>query len=615
MTAVAERRPDDVPLRPADRSGAPRTSGLSRPADIALTLAAVGGLLCLLMAGAGVVFGLTTLIVRTDSMTPTAPAGSIALAQKVSGPQLQVGDIVSVRSPYGPRVMHRVVAVTARSQVAATVVLKGDANAAPDPAPYVVGTGDRVSLVIPGAGYVLSWVSSPAGRVLGALVAIALLAWAFGRTRAPEEERGGPRPVGRHRATPAATSTAVAVTVLVAVTAMTVQAAPARAALTVTATTRSTHASNGFAAFMPAGLRCSTTSVLTLSDAVLSWTGVGPGYAYLLTFYTGPGATGPVKTNQLLPAAAAGATVSYTPTAADVTRLVGTGEQYVWLRTVRLSDGMLSGRVLFTGMWVVPLTGRRICTITGNVATTAAPPQSYTVTSSAAALRLAQAAPTVESTGSPGTSTGSPGTSTGSPGTSTGSPGPSTETTTPTSTTGSTPTTTPSDAVTSTTSSSTTPPSSSTPPPGDSTTSIPGSTSGDAPASASPPDTDPISGGSPSPVSTVVSGSGRFIAELAQTGLSGTLVIRSALQPTALFTRAVPADAAIAWAGDRLFITDSRGVEVLEQSSSGWTVVAASGSDAPAPTGPSTTAGEPASTPVQVAPAAAATSSDPPGSG
>lgn len=111
---------------------------------------------CLLaLLGAGLIAGYRPVVLTTASMSPTAPAGSLLIAETVEPESVSVGDILVMRRPSGVVVTHRVVERVDRDGLV-MVRTKGDANEDADPAPYsVVGTHRRSEWVIPSAGKVL----------------------------------------------------------------------------------------------------------------------------------------------------------------------------------------------------------------------------------------------------------------------------------------------------------------------------------------------------------------------------------------------------------------------------------------------------------------------------
>ncbi len=81
--------------------------------------------------------GGSALTVRTGSMAPTLPVGSLVVDRPVRASDVQLGDIVTYeRSVAGERglVTHRVVAIT-RTSGGRTFTVRGDANPVADPEP------------------------------------------------------------------------------------------------------------------------------------------------------------------------------------------------------------------------------------------------------------------------------------------------------------------------------------------------------------------------------------------------------------------------------------------------------------------------------------------------
>lgn len=158
--------------------------------QVALTLGAVVGVLCLVVTVAGFAFGVRPLVFLSGSMSPTIDTGALAIARTVPAEDLRVGDIVSVPTPAGQRVTHRIVDVQ-RLDGQATLRLKGDANEAVDAAPYQVVNADVVLFSVPEVGFLLAWLTSPVGLILLGLYAAMLLSVLL---------RGTPAVAGGHRA-------------------------------------------------------------------------------------------------------------------------------------------------------------------------------------------------------------------------------------------------------------------------------------------------------------------------------------------------------------------------------------------------------------------------------
>ena len=164
---------------PAARAGVGRAGRRTAAVlgEIALTVAAVLGLA---MAGVTVVAartGVRPLVVRSGSMEPTIPTGSMVLVQRVAAAEIAVGDVVAVERPDHTRVTHRVVGLERRGETA-ELTLKGDANEDADPAPVSVVEADRLIRQVPEVGRFAAWLATaPGGFVIGCLLtAVTMLA-------------------------------------------------------------------------------------------------------------------------------------------------------------------------------------------------------------------------------------------------------------------------------------------------------------------------------------------------------------------------------------------------------------------------------------------------------
>lgn len=138
-----------------------------------LTLGALLGVVCIIVAIASLCFGIKPYVVMSGSMSPAIAAGDLVLAKHVSTAEVEVGDVVTV-DVGGDHVTHRVESIEPNGDRVA-LVLKGDANETADPTPYAVATADVVVFDVPRAGYVVGWLQSPLGLALSAgLVLLAL---------------------------------------------------------------------------------------------------------------------------------------------------------------------------------------------------------------------------------------------------------------------------------------------------------------------------------------------------------------------------------------------------------------------------------------------------------
>jgi signal peptidase len=117
-------------------------------------------------------FPYQALVVRSGSMAPTIPTGSVVFYHKVAAAKVKVGQVIVFARPgqTGERVTHRVYKIST-GPTGRFFETKGDANGAPDdwriPA---VGTGWVAGFHVPIAGYVLADLQSTTARLLLLLI-------------------------------------------------------------------------------------------------------------------------------------------------------------------------------------------------------------------------------------------------------------------------------------------------------------------------------------------------------------------------------------------------------------------------------------------------------------
>jgi len=189
-----------------------------------LTLAAAGGLLCIILVILAGVFNVTLIMFKTGSMSPAIPAGSLAVVRLIPASEAHVGDVVTVDRPGALPVTHRVTSVTPDG-ASSVLTLKGDANDTPDPSPYTVTHVRVVLFAVPQLAYVVVAASEPLVLGVTTCATAALVTWAFWPRQGvsvPHRRKGR----GRHVAG-AGPGIAILVALLVSVSA---PAAPARAA-------------------------------------------------------------------------------------------------------------------------------------------------------------------------------------------------------------------------------------------------------------------------------------------------------------------------------------------------------------------------------------------------
>ncbi|MHA7306636.1 signal peptidase I [Arthrobacter sp. TMN-49] len=170
-----------------------------RAADALLTVAAIGGLACVILVLMALFLHITLIMFKTGSMSPTIPAGSLAIVRQIPASEIKVGDVVTVDRPQTLPITHRVVSIAPAPGNDISITLRGDANPADDPQPYVVGSVRIVLFSIPQLAYAVRAVSNPI--VLGgtSIGAAGLVTWTFwpGKEPAPRRRKGTARHLAR----------------------------------------------------------------------------------------------------------------------------------------------------------------------------------------------------------------------------------------------------------------------------------------------------------------------------------------------------------------------------------------------------------------------------------
>jgi signal peptidase len=117
------------------------------------------------------------LVVRSGSMSPTIPTGSVVFYRKVTASNVKVGDVIVFDKPgqQNEKVTHRVLKIS-NGSTGRYFTTKGDANGAADawrvPA---VGNGWVASFHVPTLGYVLADLQSTTARLLLLVIPALLL--------------------------------------------------------------------------------------------------------------------------------------------------------------------------------------------------------------------------------------------------------------------------------------------------------------------------------------------------------------------------------------------------------------------------------------------------------
>ena len=143
-----------------------------------ISLAGLLGVIAILVTIAPF-FGWTVVRLATGSMTPTFPTDSLLITHSVSAADVSVGDVVMVERPGQLPITHRVIAMQAATGGLEQLTLKGDANQAKDPAPYLVRTVGLVTAGVPWGGQVFADLRSTAGLAGLTVFAALVVLWAW----------------------------------------------------------------------------------------------------------------------------------------------------------------------------------------------------------------------------------------------------------------------------------------------------------------------------------------------------------------------------------------------------------------------------------------------------
>ena len=136
-------------------------------------------------------FGLGIFTVTSQSMKPYINAGDEILTDVVTAYEVNVGDVILYVNPDTlEQVAHRVTKSETLDNQSYTITTKGDSNPAIDTPSLTFNRNAplrRVIGVIPGVGYLLNKVSSPATKTGGAIALIGYLAYIIRKTRRDDE--------------------------------------------------------------------------------------------------------------------------------------------------------------------------------------------------------------------------------------------------------------------------------------------------------------------------------------------------------------------------------------------------------------------------------------------
>jgi signal peptidase len=147
----------------------------SRLVDALLVVLVATVIACVALTALGPRYEHPSLVIRGGSMEPAIPLGSLVILEPVGPVNLRVGDVVSFQATNGTIVTHRVTRLASLGQTP-YFGTKGDANADPDPVitpdSAIIG---RVTLTLPGAGYLMTLIHAPVGFLAVLLIALTLL--------------------------------------------------------------------------------------------------------------------------------------------------------------------------------------------------------------------------------------------------------------------------------------------------------------------------------------------------------------------------------------------------------------------------------------------------------
>ena len=167
-----------VSLPPSGRTSRRRAGRIL--GDALLWVAAVAGVVCMVLVVLAFTAQISLIMFRTGSMSPTIPAGSVAVVQRVPADEIGIGDVVTVDRPGELPVTHRVTSIEPGLRAGERVLtMRGDANASDDPFPYTATSVRIVLFSVPGIAMLVAGMGNPV--ILGGLTvgATILVVWAF----------------------------------------------------------------------------------------------------------------------------------------------------------------------------------------------------------------------------------------------------------------------------------------------------------------------------------------------------------------------------------------------------------------------------------------------------
>lgn len=158
----------------------PSRSIRSQITDTLLTVLAALGVVCIVATIAAFAFNISLIMFKTGSMSPTIPAGSLAVVREIPASDIRVDDVTTVSRGEGQLpVTHRVISTTPVGDGVYSIEMKGDANTSPDASPYEVTEVKKVLWHVPNLAYAVAAVSQPKYMAGITIAASLLVVWAF----------------------------------------------------------------------------------------------------------------------------------------------------------------------------------------------------------------------------------------------------------------------------------------------------------------------------------------------------------------------------------------------------------------------------------------------------
>ena len=157
----------------------PRPSIGQRLVDALLSVLAFAGVVCIIAVICAFVFNISLIMFKTGSMSPTIPAGSLAIVREIPASDVRVGDVTTIDRDNQLPVTHRVVAVDPAGGDAYTIRMKGDANDEEDPYPYTESTVRKVMFSLDGVGMWVAKIQNPKVMAGTTVIMALLVTWVF----------------------------------------------------------------------------------------------------------------------------------------------------------------------------------------------------------------------------------------------------------------------------------------------------------------------------------------------------------------------------------------------------------------------------------------------------